>query len=173
GRDHMVPLSPMARELVLELLAMVESKERYLLPTCSPRRIGHMRSNSLTDGMANFAHQLSGEDDAQKMWRAEPPTPHDLRRTVETRLASMSIPKEIRDAVLNHATPGVGSKHYNRYDFAPEKRAALNRWSLAVAAILDPVAAPVVDLAQARQASLVRLGGVGVQRAGRFRRTRS
>lgn len=151
GRDHMVPLSAMARGLVLELLAMIDSKERYLLPVRSTRRMGHMRSNSLTDGMANFATHLGGEDEAVKTWRAEPPTPHDLRRTVETRLASMGIPKEIRDAVLNHATPGVGSKHYNRYDFAPEKRAALNRWSLAVAAILDPVAAPVVDLADARR----------------------
>ena len=151
GRDHMVPLSPMARGLVLELLAMIGSEERYLLPIRSPRRTGHMWSNSLTDGMANFAERLSGDDDAVKTWRAEPPSPHDLRRTVETRLASMSIPKEIRDAVLNHSTPGVGSKHYNRYDFAAEKRAALNRWSLAVAAILDPVAAPVVDLADARR----------------------
>ena len=113
GRDHMVPLSPMARGLVLELLAMIDSKERYLLPVRSPRRMGHMRSNSLTDGMANFGTQLGGEDEAVKTWRAEPPTPHDLRRTVETRLASMGIPKEIRDAVLNHTTPGVGSKHYN------------------------------------------------------------
>ena len=135
----MVPLSPMARELVLEMLAMIESEERYLLPIRSPRRMGHMRSNSLTDGMANFGRQLSGEDDAQKMWRADPPTPHDLRRTVETRLASIGIPKEIRDAVLNHSTPGVGSKHYNRYDFAPEKRAALNRLSFAITTILDPV----------------------------------
>jgi integrase len=108
-------------------------------------------STSLTDGMGNFAERLGGDDDAVKTWRAEPPTPHDLRRTVETRLASMGVPREIRDAVLNHAMPGVGSKHYNRYDFAAEKRAALNRWALAVAAILDPVAAPVVDLADARK----------------------
>jgi hypothetical protein len=45
----------------------------------------------------------------------------------------------------------VGSKHYNRYDFAAEKRVALNRWALAVAAILYPVAAPVVDFADARK----------------------
>ena len=151
GRDHMLPLSPMARGLVLELLAVIDSGERYLLPIRSPRHTGHMRSTSLTDGMANFAERLSGDDDAVKTWRAEPPTPHDLRRTVETRLASMGVPREIRDAVLNHAISGVGSKHYNRYDFAAEKRAALNRWALAVAAILDPVAAPVVDFADARK----------------------
>lgn len=137
GRDHMVPLSQMARGIVLELLAMIDSGERYLLPVRSPRRAGHMRSNSLTDGMANFSERLGGDDDAAKTWRAEPPTPHDLRRTVETRLASMGIPKEIRDAVLNHATPGVGSKHYNRYDFAPEKRKVLDAWSGALMQILD------------------------------------
>ena len=151
GRDHMLPLSPMARGLVLELLAVIDNGERYLLPIRSPRHTGHMRSTSLTDGMANFAERLSGDDDAVRTWRAEPPTPHDLRRTVETRLASMGVPREIRDAVLNHAISGVGSKHYNRYDFAAEKRAALTRWALAVATILDPVAAPVVDFADARK----------------------
>ena len=101
--------------------------------------------------MANFSNRIEGDADAAKTWRAEPPTPHDLRRTVETRLAALRIPKEIRDRVLNHVSSDVGSKHYNLHDYADEKRAALNRWSLAVAAILDPVAAPVVDLADARR----------------------
>ena len=151
GRDHMVPLAPMARGLVLELLAMIDSGERYLLPVRTPRRAGHTRSNSLTDGMANFAAHLKGEDDAANTWHAEPPSPHDLRRTVETRLAALRIPREIRDRVLNHASGDVGSKHYNLHDYADEKREALNRWSLSVAAILNPVEAPLIDLAYIRK----------------------
>jgi integrase len=151
GRDHLIPLSPLARETVLDLLGMIDAGERYLLPTRSKGRSGPMRGNTLTQAMANFSGRISGDLDAVKTWRAEPPTPHDLRRTVETRLASLRIPKEIRDRVLNHVSGDVGSKHYNLHDYADEKRAALNRWSLAVAAILDPVAAPVVDLADARR----------------------
>ena len=53
GRDHMLPLSPMARGLVLELLAVIDSGSA-LLPIRSPRHTGHMRSTSLTDGMAKL-----------------------------------------------------------------------------------------------------------------------
>jgi integrase len=151
GRDHLVPLSPLARDTVLELLAMIEAGERFLLPTRSQGRDGPMRGNSLTQAMANFADRISDSADAGKTWRAEAPSPHDLRRTVETRLAAMGVSRKIRDAVLNHITPGIGAKHYNLHDYAPEKRAALNRWSLAVAAILDPAAAPVVDLEAVRK----------------------
>ena len=151
GRDHLVPLSPMARGIVLELLSMIDSGERYLLPIRAPNRAGHMRSNSLTDGMANFAAQLSGADDTIKIWRAEPPSPHDLRRTVETRLAALRIPKEIRDRVLNHVSSDVGSKHYNLHDYADEKRRALTRWARALATILDPSLGRVVELAERRE----------------------
>ena len=150
-RSHLIPLAPMARSIILELLAMIDGEERYLLPLRSPRRTGHMRSNSLTDGMANFAGRLGGDDVAVKTWKAEPPSPHDLRRTVETRLASLRFPKEIRDRVLNHVSGDVGSKHYNLHDYADEKRGALNRWSMALAAILDPSLGSVVELAERRE----------------------
>ena len=68
--------------------------------------------------------------------KAEPPTPHDSRRTVETRLAGLAVPQEIRDRVLNHIGNGVGDKHYNRHDYAPEKNDALTRWDSALAVIL-------------------------------------
>lgn len=147
GRDHLIPLSSLARDIVLNMLGMIEPGERFLLPTLSLKRVGSMVGNSLTQGMGRFAARIEGDTDAAKTWRADPPTPHDLRRTVETRLAALRIPKETRDRVLNHVAGGVGAKHYNMHDYADEKREALNRWSLAVAAILDPVAAPVVDFA--------------------------
>jgi hypothetical protein len=68
----------------------------------------------------------------------EPPSPHDLRRTVNTRLAMQGIAKEVRDRCLNHVTglrdPEAG--HYNRYEFQREKRDALDKWSAEIAAIL-------------------------------------
>ena len=36
--DHFVPLAPLAREVVLELLATIEPDEQYLFPTRSRRR---------------------------------------------------------------------------------------------------------------------------------------
>ena len=66
---------------------------------------------------------------------------------METRLAALGTPKEVRDRVLNHAQTDVGSKHYNLYEYAAEKRAALMRFESALTAILAGESAAVVSLA--------------------------
>src|SRR5690606_37723816 len=53
-------------------------------------------------------------------------TPHDLRRTAETLMASAGVAKEHRDRVLNHVDNSVGGKHYNKHDYKPEKLAAMD-----------------------------------------------
>jgi integrase len=53
---------------------------------------------------------------------------HDLRRTVRSHLSQRGIAREIGEAVLNHAPPGlVGT--YDLYKFLPEKRQALDLWA--------------------------------------------
>jgi len=102
--------------------------------------------------MDGFGARLEGDDDAIRTWRIEAPTPHDLRRTVETRMAELRIPKEIRDRCLNHIPGDVGSKHYNRHDYADEKRDAFNRWATAITSIVEGSSgAAVVLLADARK----------------------
>jgi integrase len=152
-RDHLIPLVPLARDVVLDLLAMIEAGEPYLFPTRSCNRAGPIRSNSITQAMDSFGGRLKGDDDAERTWRADPPTPHDLRRTVETRLAGLRISKEVRDRVLNHIPTDVGSRHYDRHDYADEKREALQRWSCALAAIFEAsLVAAVIPLTVRREA---------------------
>jgi integrase len=150
GRDHLVPLVPLAADIVLELLAELKADDEYLLPTRSRRRAGPIRGNTLTQAMDYFSRRLAGGATAIKTWRTEPPTPHDLRRTVETRLAGLRVPKEIRDRVLNHVPGDVGSKHYNLHDYADEKRDALNRWAKLVNALVTGTGAAVVELSDVR-----------------------
>jgi integrase len=154
GKDHLIPLPPVARNTILELLDIIEPGEEYLFPTRSQRRRGPMWANSLTQCMANFGGRLKGHEEPIRTWTADAPSPHDLRRTVGTRLAELRVPKEIRDRVLNHAAGDVGSKHYNLHDYADEKREALTRWSLALTAIVNGAAVTVLPLA-------VRIGGRG------------
>lgn len=52
-------------------------------------------------------------------------TPGDLRRTVETRLAAAGVSLEIRAQLQSHGLGGVQAKHYDRHDYLPEKREAL------------------------------------------------
>ena len=58
-------------------------------------------------------------------------TVHDLRRTVVTGMAEIGIAPHIVEAVVNHVSghkAGV-AETYNRAIYAPEKRAALQRWA--------------------------------------------
>jgi integrase len=66
----------------------------------------------------------------------------DLRRTWKTLAGDAGIPKEMRDRLQNHAQRGdVSSRHYDRYDYLPERRAAMAKWG----AYLDLVIAGNVD----------------------------
>jgi integrase len=153
GREHLIPLSPLARATVIDLLERLKPDEEFLFPTLV-KHGGPIRGNALTKAMDYFGKrvsQVATPDEAARTWRLEPPSPHDLRRTVETRLAELRIPKEIRDRCLNHIPGDVGSKHYNRHDYADEKRDALNRWAAALDAIVTGAAAPVIYFATARE----------------------
>ena len=111
-----------------------------------------MRGDRFAEAMEGFWRRLHGSDDAITTWHADPPSPHDLRRTVGTRLAELRIPKEIRDRCLNHAAGDVGSIHYNLHDYADEKREALNWWALALGAIIgNPARAVVAPLRDGSQ----------------------
>lgn len=143
-RPHLVPLAPMAREIVLELLAGIDSDAQALIPARSGD--GATTGHTLTNAAVRYGENIEGTSGAARTWKANPPTAHDLRRTVETRLSSLGIPKEDRDAVLNHVRSDVGSRHYDRYDRALEKRRALNHWAVALDGVLQSRTAIVLPL---------------------------
>jgi integrase len=133
GRPHLVPLSEPAREVVLEALKLADNEIDHVFPSPSVKDAA-ITAHALAVAMARFAVSL--DDKVAKTWVDDPPTPHDLRRTVATRLAALAVVKEDRDAILNHAPQGVGKKHYDLYERAKEKRAALDRWARSFVRIL-------------------------------------
>jgi integrase len=58
----------------------------------------------------------------------------DVRRTVETMLASAGVPKDVRAQLLSHGLGGVQQAHYDRHEYLDEKRAALVAWERRVLA---------------------------------------
>jgi integrase len=72
----------------------------------------------------------------QKLADGEKPAPgdaidwdlHDVRRTVETRMARLRVPKEIVNRVLNHAA-GPVTETYDHHDYLEEKAEALQSWA--------------------------------------------
>jgi hypothetical protein len=53
----------------------------------------------------------------------------DLRRTAETHMAALAISSDIRAQIQSHGLGSIQARHYDRHDYMPEKRAALELWS--------------------------------------------
>src|SRR5438105_3458533 len=82
-------------------------------------------AHALAVAMARIAKRLETEADhadeaaeiaAVNTWRANPPTPHDLRRTAATRMRALGIGSDDVKRVLNHAPNSVLGRHYDHYD---------------------------------------------------------
>lgn len=69
-------------------------------------------------------------------------TPHDLRRTVATRMAEMGIMEEIIDRVLNHTRQGI-IRTYNHYAYDKEIQSALLSWEKKLLYIIAEKTNPV------------------------------
>ena len=113
-RDHIVPLSGVAQQIVNGL---PKQAGPYLFSTME----GHVAVDGWS-GAKRMLDTMSGVTG----WRT-----HDMRVTVESGLAALKIPMEIRGAVLGHARPGL-QRLYQKYDWAEEKRAALDMWAAEV-----------------------------------------
>jgi integrase len=64
-----------------------------------------------------------------------PWTPHDLRRSAATLMPRAGVEDNIVERVLGHAIPGVKGI-YNRYEYQPQKTAALDRLANLIAEIV-------------------------------------
>ena len=64
-------------------------------------------------------------------------TNRDLRRTWKTLAGQAGLSKEIRDRLQNHTLQDVSSKSYDRWNYMPEKRAAMKKWNAFIRAVLN------------------------------------
>jgi integrase len=87
--------------------------------------------------MQRMSHRITAEMLGSDTWLAEPPSPHDLRRTVATRLASLGVPSEDVAACLNHVRRDVTGRHYDMYARLIEKGRALDLWAQTIDRIIS------------------------------------
>lgn len=99
GRPHWVYVTPLAREQI------GGSKVRLFVE----------RSNTSV--------QKRLKNTAKVTW-----TPHDLRRTFATRVASLGIAPHVVEKLLNHTLGGVLAT-YNRHDYESERIEATKAWA--------------------------------------------
>lgn len=60
----------------------------------------------------------------------------DVRRTAETMLARLGVSRDVRAQLQSHGLGGVQARHYDRHDYADEKREALARWEAHLVALV-------------------------------------
>jgi integrase len=155
GREHLIPLSATA----LRILAEAGPNEAgYLFPsklTGEPYRgqsIDHATRYLFDSRLISKARKKPSRK------AAAPPlagfmerfTPHDLRRTVATRMRELGISRGDVKMVLNHVETDVTAR-YDRYDGLAEKRRALDLWAKRLEQIVagEAPVENVVELARA------------------------
>lgn len=135
GKSHLIPLPPRAAELIREALALADlvrqsrtPERNEPLPAVFPGRRDPLKPM----GPDSLSHALG---DVARACGVKGVTVHDLRRTGASALASERLgqPPFIVSRVLGHTADTGGAaavtmRHYALYDYAAEKRRALEAW---------------------------------------------
>jgi integrase len=139
---HVVPLSPMAADIVKVVIASKREYDKSPWVFWSYRNQGNaLDRHSLSRALQRVLTNLKSDDPEEAKiiegLKADRPTPHDFRRTCATQMAALGVPREDRMAVLDHSEGDVHDAHYDRYDRLREKRIALEKWARRLQNVLD------------------------------------
>lgn len=126
GLEHKVPLVETALDL-LDRARNLPRESDYVFTSSHGGGLKPITVRSLARSVTRHC---------EEMGIASRFTPHDLRRTMRTRLAELGIDDVVAEKVLGHQLQGI-LKVYNRHDYAAEKRAALLAWERRLRGILE------------------------------------
>lgn len=132
GEGNRVPILPMASELIEEA-RLYSGNTPFVFASSHSQKgeKGERIEGPLTvRAMSNAIRRHRAEIGIK-----EHLTPHDLRRTLRTRLAEVGVSDIVAEKVLGHKLQGVLAI-YNRYSYDDEKRQALERWEQRLKKIL-------------------------------------
>jgi integrase len=157
GQPHEIFLSDAAVEIIKEL-PRVEGKAGFVFTSTGATAVsGFSKSKQLIERtiLAELRKAaIERGEDPGKVEALKPWTLHDARRTVATNLQKLGVRLEVTEAVLGHVS---GSRAgivgvYQKYQFGPEARAALDAWARRLEEIVNGTApsSNVVPLAAAR-----------------------
>jgi integrase len=131
-RPHEVPLSASAVALIRGLYKRADRD--FVFGSGDGSFAAWSQSKDRID--ARILARLRKSDPAATLtpWRV-----HDLRRTTATGMADIGILPHVVETVLNHVSGHKGGVAgiYNRSNYGPEKRAALNLWDVRLAKLVE------------------------------------
>ncbi|WP_279452379.1 tyrosine-type recombinase/integrase [Aeromonas hydrophila] len=116
NRPHLIPLTSSALR-VLRAQQEATADSLFIFPHAT-KLDEHMPMASLSQAIDRY----------RKRCKMAHFIPRDFRRTCKTLMGELGIAKDLRDRLQNHALSDVSSRHYDRYEYLPEKRGALELW---------------------------------------------
>jgi integrase len=146
GRTHVVPLAPLAIDVLRALPRKVETSGK--MAHASPW-VFTTAGDAPVSGFSKAKPRLDGIITKARDREALPPwTIHDLRRTAATEMGRLGASRFIIGKVLNHADRTV-TGIYDRFAYAQEKRHALEMWARYLQDLAHPSDEKVVVLSAA------------------------
>jgi integrase len=136
GEENRVPLCPMALD-VLEQAKVYSGDSDYVFRS-SHKPAEPMTRHALTRAVARHWKEMGLEEKF---------TPHDLRRTLRTRLAELRVSDIVAERVLGHKLQGIMAV-YNQHPYDTEKREALMKWETRLQQIIvlsEPIGNNVIQ----------------------------
>ena len=127
-RDHMIPLPAI---IIPDLRKLVEKHGD------GPLFKARTGSTQEVIGSISVAH-------AVRRWLTtegvdiEAFQPRDLRRTWKSRTHDAGIDRFTRDLIQQHAKNDTGSKNYDRADYFPQMREAMDKWNAWLSSVVKP-----------------------------------
>ena len=131
-RAHVVPLPPLARELIDSMPG--NAGLVFSTTGTSPVSGWSRMKRRLDEAMLAVARKERGAKATIPAWRL-----HDLRRTAVTGMAELGIRPDVIELTVNHVSGHRGgiAGVYNRSELIGERRAALERWAAHVESIVS------------------------------------
>jgi integrase len=114
-KPHLIPLTDTALHI------LTKQKVNSGIGFIFPHRLSEERHINL-ESLSRATNRYSEKSGIRSF------IPRDIRRTCKTLMGELGISKSIRDRLQNHSLQDVSSKHYDRYEYMPEKLRALEVW---------------------------------------------
>jgi integrase len=136
GREHVVPLSAQARDILSSVSRVAGSHFVFTFDGTTAITYLDRRKQKLDQIICDSSEALA------------PWVLHDIRRSVATGMARLGINLPVIERVLNHASGSFAGVVgvYQRHSFAAEMRTALDTWARHVETIVSGRPAKVIPL---------------------------
>jgi integrase len=142
-RRHVLPLTKDAAVILKPRLQTLQKDE----PLFSTDQVTSLGPGTISNLVTEISSEMVKAKEAREAFQLR-----DIRRTCETMMAAMKVSSDVRAELQSHGLGGVQKRHYDRHEYALEKRQALEKWGRQLAKLKAGETGAVVNInAKARR----------------------